>query len=317
MLEFDFTEVYIIPEVQISINRKPTMKKFLLFAVFTAAVILNAGVGLSGNFNWQSDQVKTLHPGIQYAVLQYDTPRIMKAVIVKIDLKTPGLRFKVTPRAKEWGKPMKNEPRYVIRTRRTTVRKFMEQAVSGGDNMLIAINGAPWAPWKSPWNHPHADKMGLLISDGVTVSPLRSDRPSFIVDKNGSCSFAVLKDGADTSHIRQAISGFATVLQDGKLIVKDTPKNLAPRTGYGLSSDRRYLYFFVIDGRQPDYSMGCSVYEVGEFLRHFGASDALNMDGGGSTTIIFRNNGKITKMNHYRRGAERTVGASLGVIIDK
>jgi exopolysaccharide biosynthesis protein len=62
--------------------------------------------------------------------------------------------------------------------------------------------------------------------------------------------------------------------------------------------------------------MGCSVYEVGEFLRHFGASDALNMDGGGSTTLIFQNNGKITKMNHYRNGAERTVGASLGVIID-
>jgi hypothetical protein len=48
----------------------------------------------------------------------------MKAVIVKIDLKTPGLRFKVTPRAKDWGKPMIEEPRYAIRTRRVQTSRF-------------------------------------------------------------------------------------------------------------------------------------------------------------------------------------------------
>ena len=80
---------------------------------------------------------------------------------------------------------------------------------------------------------------------------------------------------------------------------------------------RKTLYLFVIDGRQPNYSMGCTVYEVGEFLKHFGASDALNMDGGGSTTLVFREDNKIKKMNSYRNGQVRTVGASLGIIIDK
>jgi hypothetical protein len=292
------------------------MKKHLIIIFSLIAALLHAEIGLKDNFNWQSGEVKTLRPGIQYAVLEYTSPRIMKAVIVKIDLKTPGLRFKVTPRAKDWGKPMKEEPRYAIRTRRVTTRSFLEQAVKDGDNMVVAVNGSPWAPWKKPWSHPYADKMGLVISDGVLVSPSHSERPSLIIDRSGKCSFGVIKESDDISHIRHAISGFQTILKDGKLIINDEPQKLAPRTGYGLSADRNHLYLFVIDGRQPEYSMGCSVYEVGEFLRHFGASDALNMDGGGSTTLIFQNNGKITKMNHYRNGAERTVGASLGVIID-
>ena len=293
------------------------MKKLFLFLICLISALLHAEIKFQQDFDWQSSKVKTLTPGIQYAVLEYNTPRIMKAVIVKVNLNTPGLRFKVTPRAKNWGEPMKEDPRYAVRTRRMTTIKFMEDAIKEGDNMVVAINGAPWAPWKQPWNHPYADKMGLLVSDGVVVSPTFKERPSFIVTKDGSCTFSTIKENDDFSHIQQAMSGFLTVLQQGKIIIAEEPKNLAPRTGYGLSSDRKTLYLFVIDGRQPNYSMGCTVYEVGEFLKHFGASDALNMDGGGSTTLVFCEDNKIKKMNSYRNGQVRTVGASLGIIIDK
>ncbi len=296
------------------------MKKILTFILSAVVTVLLADIKFPEPFDWQSKEVKNPAPGILYVKLEYNSPRIMKAAAVRIDLNTPGLRFKVTPRDKDWGKPMPDysNPDYVIRTRRATTRSFMEQAVQSGDNMIVAINGAPWAPWKFPWNHRYADKMRLLVSDGVLVSPtFKGDRPSLIVDKNGKCSFATIKENDDISHIRHAISGFVTILQDGKLTQQEKPKNLAPRTGYGLSADSRYLYLLVVDGRQQNYSMGCTVYEVGQFLKHFGASTALNMDGGGSTTLLIREEGKILKLNRHRNGSERTVGASLGIIIDK
>ena len=63
--------------------------------------------------------------------------------------------------------------------------------------------------------------------------------------------------------------------------------------------------------------MGCSTYEVGEFLKYFGASEGLNMDGGGSTTLIVRDGKKLIKLNSHRNGAERSVGGAMGIIIDK
>ena len=296
------------------------MKKLALFIVFAVTFMLRAAVGLPEAFDWSGDNVKTLCPGIQYVKLEYNSPRIMKVAAVRIDLKTPGLRFKVTGRAENWGKPMPDysKPEYAVRTLRVTTRKFMEQSVKDGDNMVVAVNGAPWAPWKMPWNHRYADKMRLLVSDGVLVSPpLKGDRPSFVVDKSGKCSFATIREGDDISHIRQAISGFVTILKDGKLIIADEVNKLAPRTGYGLDSECRYLYLFVVDGRQKGYSMGCSVYETGQFLKYFGAAEAVNMDGGGSTTLLLRDRDEIIKLNHQRGNAERTVGASMGIIIDK
>ena len=296
------------------------MKKLLILFLSAAAAALFADIKLTEKFDWQSREVKNSVPGIMYVKLEYDSPRIIKAAAVRIDLTTPGLRFKVTPRDRDWGKPMPDysNPEYVIRTRRVTTRKFMEQAVQNKDNMVVAVNGSPWAPWKFPWNHSYADKMRLLVSDGVMVSPpFKGDRPSFIVDKNGKCSFATIKENDDISHIRHAISGFATVLQNGKLTLEENPKKIAPRTGYGLSDDSRFLYLLAVDGRQPQYSMGCTVYEVGQLLKYLGASTALNMDGGGSTTLLLRENGKILKLNHHRGDKERTVGASLGIIIDK
>ena len=62
--------------------------------------------------------------------------------------------------------------------------------------------------------------------------------------------------------------------------------------------------------------MGCSVFEVGELLKYFGADTALNMDGGGSTTLFLKkdNEKKLMKLNCYRNNSERTVGGAMGII---
>ena len=191
----------------------------------------------------------------------------------------------------------------------------MEESIKNGENMLVAVNSSPWSPWQPPWNHPYADRTGLIISDGVLVSPPFRSYPSFAVDKKGKCFFRIFREKDDLSNIQHAVSGFGYVLKNGKVSGKDNGR-LAPRTGYGLSSCGRYLVFFVCDGRQKQYSMGCSTYETGEFLKYFGASEGLNMDGGGSTTLLVRKGKDILKLNSHRNGAERSVGGALGVIID-
>ena len=277
---------------------------------------------LSVKFDWNSKEVKKLCDGILYTKMQLKHPRIIKLAAVKIDLTTPGLRFKMTPRDKDWGKNMPDyshpKQKYTIRTRRETTRSFMEQAVKNGENMVAAVNGPPWGPWKAPWNHKYADWMGLLISDGVTVSFPHRNRPSFVVKKDGSCDFQHILPNDKTDHIRHAISGFVQILRDGKLTDDDKKKpSLAPRTAYGLTADRKTLFLLVVDGRQPMYSMGCNTKELAVLMRFFGASDALNMDGGGSTTLFLNDGQKMMKMNSYRFGMERTVGANMGIIIDK
>ena len=62
---------------------------------------------------------------------------------------------------------------------------------------------------------------------------------------------------------------------------------------------------------------GCTVKEVGLWLRYFGCSDGINMDGGGSTTLVYydKKAEKIVKMNHQANGAERSNGGNFGIVL--
>ena len=286
----------------------------LLSCIFTFS--LYGEMKFSNEFNWKKPKVKNIGNAIQYVTEEFTTPRLIKCAAVKIDLTTAGLRFKATPRSKKWGEKMPDFPQYTIYTDRMTCRKVMEESVKKGENMLVVINSSPWSPWQPPWNHPHADRTGLIVSEGVLVAPPFRKYPSFVVDKKGKHFFAIFKEKDDLSNIQHAVSGFGFVLKNGKVLHKDNGR-LAPRTGYGLSSCGKYLILFVCDGRQKEYSMGCSTYEVGEFLKYFGASEGLNMDGGGSTTLIVRDGKKLIKLNSHRNGAERSVGGAMGIIIEK
>ena len=297
------------------------MKKFipLLLAFFLLPGVfspLQGAMALEGSFDWKSPAVQKLRSGVDYVTMELKAPRLMKLAAVRVDLTAPGLRFKMTPRAENWGKPMSDVPQYTIRTRRITCRKFMEESVARGENMCIVINGSPWGPWQSPWNHPYADGQGLLVDNGTLVAPPRHRRPGFIVKKDGTYALAGFKNTDDISHIKHAISGFSQVLAKGKIIDKNDKRH-APRTGFGMTADCKTLYILVADGRQPGYSMGLSTWEVAEMLRYLGAYDGLNMDGGGSTTLYIRDKDGMRNLAHYIGGYERFLGACMGIYIEE
>lgn len=63
-----------------------------------------------------------------------------------------------------------------------------------------------------------------------------------------------------------------------------------PRTAVGISEDTQKLWMVVVDGRQPGLSVGMSLPELTTFLKGLGAYHAYNLDGGGSSTMVIRNN---------------------------
>jgi Phosphodiester glycosidase len=60
----------------------------------------------------------------------------------------------------------------------------------------------------------------------------------------------------------------------------------APRTAVGLSADGKTAWLVVVDGRQKGYSEGATLGELTELFISLGASDAINLDGGGSSSLV-------------------------------
>lgn len=108
--------------------------------------------------------------------------------------------------------------------------------------------------------------------------------------------------------VRTAISGDPMLLAGGKLLTNPADSNRAPRTALGLAGSR--VWFVVVDGRQPATAIGMSHHELAGFMQRLGCTDALNLDGGGSSTLWYE--GRV--VNHPSDGALRPVGNALVLI---
>jgi exopolysaccharide biosynthesis protein len=91
------------------------------------------------------------------------------------------------------------------------------------------------------------------------------------------------------------------LIKDGKISVTENQEIAGPhrinnpRTAIGIIDKNHYI-FMVSDGRTSE-SEGLSLYEMAEYLQSLGCTTAYNLDGGGSSTMVF--NGKlINKPTH-------------------
>ncbi|MGW8565280.1 phosphodiester glycosidase family protein [Isoptericola sp. NPDC055881] len=122
----------------------------------------------------------------------------------------------------------------------------------------------------------------------------------------------------DLGEIRTAIGGDPDdwLLEDGEVTssTSDFATLRHPRTAVGLSADGATAYLVVVDGRQAQ-SIGASLPELGRFLAQLGADDAINLDGGGSTTMVARLPGDTgtSVLNSPSDGAERLDANGLGL----
>lgn len=289
------------------------MKKiFIIFILFAAVFLLAEETKF---YDWS--KAGKLHDGILHAFIYPKSPRPMKIHAVRIDLKSPGIDFAATSKDKDFGKPMPDYPQLAIQTKRLKVRDFMNLKRSEGLDMLIAVNATPWSPWKSPFTHIYGGNIKLVISDGEIIADKKNTVPAFVLTNENKVEIRAVKANEDRSKFKIALAGFSIILKKGNVSIKY--KDYHPRTCYGISQDARYFYIMTVDGRQKFVSEGASVVECAEFMRYFGAYDAINMDGGGSTTLVNWNTKKqqAEVLSHQFLGGERRVATSLGIIRKK
>ena len=302
-----------------------TSKRFLAFSAALLLVVVAAASAGAAGIDW--GKARNIRPGIKLVTGIKKSPRLIRYYLMRIDLKTPGLEFVTTGRDKDWGKPMPDYPKRVIRTKRRTVADFMTAARRPvkqgglGKNMVVAFNATPWGPWVPPFNHKYADPPGLVISDGVVVTD-HKQKAQFVIYRDGSVDIVKSIPDDKRPEVLHTLSGFVINARDGKVVPpgKGAKVSTAPRTVYGLSADRRYMYVLAVDGRQPGWSMGVSNQESAAIIISAGASDAINMDGGGSTTMLYWDTAQrkpIMVNRHSASGYMRPVATSLGVVQNK
>jgi hypothetical protein len=156
-----------------------------------------------------------------------------------------------------------------------------------------------------------------IPADGFVLSLRGAARTSFATVGIGdtvrwSASFTGLPQDLD-----EMIGGYPMLLLDGEPVhhneagLRPTFSDRRhPRSAIGWGKDRR-IHILAVDGRRPGYSEGLTLQELAEYLLAHGITDALNFDGGGSTTLVV--NGEIVNRPTDQTG-ERAVSNALLVL---
>ncbi|MGH3714583.1 MAG: phosphodiester glycosidase family protein [Micromonosporaceae bacterium] len=119
---------------------------------------------------------------------------------------------------------------------------------------------------------------------------------------------------SDESELTTAIGGRDVLVIDGKPQTF-TDKAVHPRTAIGFSADGRKMYLLTVDGRL-DGLKGVSLNQLATMMKQLGAHSALNLDGGGSSTLVAREPGStdLQVENLPADGRERNVPNGLAIM---
>src|SRR5437867_2702841 len=251
------------------------------------------------------------HPflGITHITRTETAPRNLRMHIVLVDLTVPRIRFELTG------------PGGSLETVRQTTLAFLHQKQA-----QVAINSHFFLPF--PSLSPDAMLIGLAASNGNVFSgfeaPVQSyalvtNAPAVNIDPSNHAGIVHADTGfPDGKHVLEnvtlwnALAGSAQIVTNGVksipvYIDADHPDGqLTPpgpanysnnnswynlinaRTSIGLTEDNRTLVLFTVD--RAGGSLGMSVGEVADLLiNDYGVYNALNLDGGGSTTMAMEN----------------------------
>ncbi|MBG6065060.1 phosphodiester glycosidase family protein [Micromonospora ureilytica] len=112
--------------------------------------------------------------------------------------------------------------------------------------------------------------------------------------------------------------GGAPILRDGAPLAGLDAKTAAVRSAAGVSPDGRTVYLVALAGRAPA-SAGFTIAELADLMRSLGADAAVNLDGGGSSTVAVREPGQAaaTARNSPSDGTERMVANGIGIFLGR
>ena len=150
----------------------------------------------------------------------------------------------------------------------------------------------------------HGDTLLLHLADGVPPLP-----------PGDTVLLSLRLAGAAGIALREAVGGRPLLVADSAVTGDvDTEGNagfrgLNPRSAVGMNRQGTRIWFAVIDGRRPGYSMGMTLRQTAELMRALGATRALNLDGGGSSALALRDPvaGRVNVVNRPSDATERPV----------
>jgi exopolysaccharide biosynthesis protein len=180
---------------------------------------------------------------------------------------------------------------------------FIARGVNDGEGTNSQFRAAQWALTE-----------GAAMTDGVTWSASTNARPCLVVHKNGAVTFDTITRPAGDDW--QVIGGNKILVHAG---VAQTFANKVkhPRTVAGLNAAQDQLTLLLVDGRKPGIAAGMSYDEVALEMARLGCTEALNLDGGGSSVMAVRAAGKLKILNEPTDGRERAVANVLGISVEK
>jgi hypothetical protein len=157
---------------------------------------------------------------------------------------------------------------------------------------------------------------GPAVTDGRVWSKSLKPRPALVVRQGGKVGIEQV--GVPESDVQQVISGNVMLLAKGKA-VKNENTARHPRTAVGVDEKGTKLVILVVDGRNPGVSDGMTYGDLAQEFLRLGCYSAINLDGGGSTSMVMRQpNADIWKiLNRPSDGKERPVANVLGVRINR
>lgn len=251
-----------------------------------------------------------LGEGILYRRESHNDPRPYVLHIVTVDLETPGQEVVVSG-----GNPLTAEFEAIART--------TSEFVADRD-LQVAVNGSFFYPFreKAPWDfYPHSgdgvNVLGQGVSNGIEYSTPQDNWPALCFLANRA---VVVSGGSCPEGTEQAIAGSHELVMSGRLaegLAGRTADRPYGRVAVAVNQAGTQLWLIVVDGKQRHYSEGVTLTELAQIAAALGADAALNLDGGGSTTLVAKTENKTAILNapiHTRLPMrQRPVANHLGI----
>jgi exopolysaccharide biosynthesis protein len=190
---------------------------------------------------------------------------------------------------------------------------FLAKNVNDGEGANSHYHSGQWAR-----------TVGPAMSDGQIWSTSTNARPCLVIHKNRQVTIESLASpGADDWEV---VGGGPILLRNGVVVLPHANPNKPhkfsgrnPRTVVGLDASGTRLTLLIVDGRKPGIAAGMTFKELAAEMLQLGCTDAINLDGGGSSVIAVRDagTGAMKILNQPTDGHERAVADVLGIVLDK
>ncbi len=219
------------------------------------------------------DSVWTITPGLTRLEMDFLNERGLRVrlFLYEVDLKNKDLSLVPT---------MPNNDT-IFATQEMTKQALA--ADKAGAKILAAVNGDFFFPGGEPQGICYIDGTEIKRNFADEVNTFAAVLTNDSVVVGDQAMFAELHS---KSLIRHALGGRVHLMNNG-VILPQTSNVAEPRTGIGVTKDQK-VYLLAADGRNFWYSNGMTYTDMAKIFYALGVRDAINLDGGGSTSVVYR-----------------------------